>query len=307
MGYIVGIDGGGTKTKLVVIDEEGEELFASKSGPSNILSSGYERARASIHEVIKNAVIDNKLDFKSCLGMCIGVAGGGRAAVREQIEAIIRETGYEGRLIVTHDGETSLIGGTKGEAGLLIVAGTGAICYGINDLGCRVRVSGWGHLIGDEGSAYSIGIRILRAVMKSYDGRLENTILSELLLDKLSLSNEEEIVSYVYNSKITKEHIAALAILIEEGIKQKDGIAIRIADETVEDLVETVLPACKKLGFTNQCFKLIIDGSVLVNNTYIRESFIEKITNRVKGVTISTMEKDAAYGAALMVLRELER
>ncbi len=307
MEYIVGIDGGGTKTRLVVIDKEGKTLFTSIGGPSNILSSGYEESKRSINTVLTNGILDNDLEFKNCIGMCIGVAGGGRATVKGQIEEIIRTAGFKGKLIVTHDGEIALTAGTEGKEGLLLIAGTGAICYGKNNIGDIVRVSGWGHLVGDEGSAYSIGIKIIRAVMKAYDGRAEATLLSKLLLTELGFSNEEEIITHIYRPQFTKEHIAALAVLIEEGIKNNDNISLKIANETVDDLTEAASSASSKLGFKDKDFRLIIDGSVLLNNSYIRNGFINNISKELKYVQVTTREKEAAYGAALMILKEIDR
>ncbi|WP_040214033.1 BadF/BadG/BcrA/BcrD ATPase family protein [Clostridium polynesiense] len=305
MKYIVGIDGGGTKTKLIVMDTEEKVQFSCIGGPCNILSSGYDTVKQSIEMVLQEGIIDNGLSFDDCIGMCIGAAGGARDSVKSQLEEIVRNLGYKGNLQITHDGEISLIAGSRGEAALLLIAGTGAICYGRNKQGDAVRVSGWGHIIGDEGSAYSLGIKIVKAVMKAYDGRGEKTALKELLFKVLQINSEEEVIMKIYGEQSNKEHIAALAVLIEDGLKLKDAVSIKIADETIDELVYTVLPAAKKLGFmdSGESFKVIIDGSVLVNNDYIREGFTKKIQSIFKNACVSITGQDAASGAAIKILK----
>ncbi len=305
MKYFVGIDGGGTKTKLVVMDGEEKVVFSSVGGPGNILSSGYATVKESIKTVFQQGIINNGLALSDCVGMCIGAAGGARDSVKKQLEEIVRSLGYNNELQITHDGEIALIAGAKGEAALLLIAGTGAICYGRNNKGDIVRVSGWGHIIGDEGGAYSIGVNIVKAVMRAYDGREEPTVLRELLLKEMKINNEEEIISKIYSGQSNKETIAALAVLIEEGLKVKDSVSIKIADEAIEELVKTTKPAIRKLDFIDnqEMFRIILDGSVFKYNAYIRQGYINRINGLYKNADVIMMEEDAAYGAAIKILR----
>lgn len=300
MQYIIGIDGGGTKTKLTVCTIQGEVIHSVIAGPSNILSSGYEAARESIQTVIHEGTGKKGYPLEDCVALCIGVAGAGRDTVKAQLETIIRETGYANALIVTHDAETALMGGTEGDEGILMIAGTGAICYGRNKEGMRHRVSGWGHIIGDEGSAYSIGIKIVNAVMKAYDGRGKKTWLTPLLLQQMQLEHEEQIIGHIYSPEVTKQHIASYAVLIDEACANCDEVAFKIIQETVEALYECVSAGLKKLGFEDKEIKVIINGSVLVNNQYVNKGFKERIALHYPKVRVGTMEQDAAYGAALL-------
>ena len=305
MEYIVGIDGGGTKTKLTLCDKEGNILHTVTSGPSNILSSGYEVAKKSITEVINEGILESGYELEQCASLCIGVAGAGREHIKRQLEEIIRSTGYKGKLVITHDAETALVGGTEGKEGILIIAGTGTICYGKTKEGKIHRLSGWGHIIGDEGSAYSIGIKILNAVMKAYDGRGEETALTNLLLEHMGIHSEDEIITSIYSPKVTKEHIAALASLIDKGCKLHDKVALEIVDETVEDLYICVDAMIKALESTSRSVKIIIHGSVLVKNTYINKGFKEKLKETYPLAGVYPMAYDAAYGAVLIAKQNL--
>lgn len=307
MKYVVGIDGGGTKTKLTVCDSNGQVLHSAISGPSNILSSGYDVAKRSITQVIEEGLVGSGYNLDECEGLCIGVAGAARESVKKQLEEIIRGTGYKGNLMITHDAETALMGGTNGDEGILIIAGTGAICYGQTNEGITHRVSGWGHIIGDEGSAYSIGVKIINAVMKAYDGRGKETILTELLLQHMNLTSPEEIIGGIYKPEVTKQHIAEYAILIDRACQSNDEVALKIIWQTVEDLFECVKAALIQLNFLDKPVKVVINGSVLVNNQYVNKGFKEKLSRIYPLVEVCTMKYDAAYGAALKAFQSIHK
>lgn len=303
MKYVIGVDGGGTKTKLVLYNLNKELLSGYISGPSNILSSGYDIAKQSITEVLMKGVVERGYKLEECQALCIGVAGAGRENIKEQIKQIIRECGYSRELIITHDAETALMGATNGKKGILIIAGTGAICYGQNDKGDRHRVSGWGHIIGDEGSAYSIGRDIINSVMREYDGRGQATYLTPLLLEAMQLTNPEEIITAIYAANIMKQDIAAYAILLDRAIKVNDTVALEILKKSVNDNVEAVAAVIRKLELEETAVDIIVSGSVLVNNQRIKNEFIHQLKIMYPKAKVKDMINDASYGAMLIALQ----
>ncbi|OON98342.1 MAG: hypothetical protein ATN36_00100 [Epulopiscium sp. Nele67-Bin005] len=305
MKFVIGIDGGGTRTQITVCEENGKVVASSIAGPSNILSSGYDIAKESITKVITDGFLRRGYRLSDCVSFCIGVAGAGRDYVKEQIEEIVRSTGYRGPLIVTHDAETALAGGTAGEEGILIMAGTGTICYGRNEEGKIHRVSGWGHIIGDEGSAYGVSVQILNSVMKAHDGRGNPTILTDLVLDYMQLKQVEDIIGEIYRPGVTKQHIAEFAVLIEEACDKNDEVALAIIEDAINEIFECVVAGIDALGFAKKKVKIIISGTMLVTNSYIRKGFEQKLKYNYPLVNICTMIKDASYGAAWLARQNL--
>lgn len=303
MRYVIGIDGGGTKTKLVLYSLNKELLSEYISGPSNILSSGYDIVKQSITEALIKGAVERGYDLEECQVLCIGVAGAGRDNIKAQIKQIIRECGYSRELVITHDAETALMGATNGEQGILIIAGTGAICYGQNDKGDRHRVGGWGHKVGDEGSAYSIGRDIIKSVMREYDGRGKVTYLTPLLLEAMKLTNSEQIITAIYAPNITKQDIAAYAILLEKAIKVNDEVALEILRKSVNANVEAVAAAIRKLELEETAVDIIVSGSVLVNNERIKNEFIYQLKDIYPKAKVKDMINDASYGAMLIALQ----
>lgn len=305
MEYVIGIDGGGTKTVLKMSDLMGNLLGTYEGGPCNLNSTSAENVEKMLIELILSSVKDESLLLKDCRGICIGTAGAGRERERSIIQNIIRAAGYNGKLIVTDDAVTALYGGCGKGEGIILISGTGSICFGINASGEKYRVGGWGHIIGDEGSAYHIAVKILNSVMKSFDGREEETVLRELVTERLKLNKVEDLIEYVYRKGKVKNEIAALAIILSEAYSGGDKIALRIAEEAAADLFNHVRVVVEKLKLQGKEANLVTNGSVINKNSYIRSHF-EKLVNKCfPNINILEPQDDAAFGAVLMMLKEL--
>ena len=187
MGYVIGIDGGGTKTLLKIADRNGKLLVVCQGGPSNIYSSSLDTVKANIHQLINDGLQQLNIDINSLDCVCMGTAGAGREDEQNLLKKLLREVGISCNIIITDDAITALYGALGKGEGIILISGTGSICYGRKDDGTIYRSGGWGHIIGDEGSGYDIGRCILTKVMRSYDGRDNKTILTTLALDTLGL------------------------------------------------------------------------------------------------------------------------
>jgi N-acetylglucosamine kinase-like BadF-type ATPase len=189
------------------------------------------------------------MPVEDCRDICIGTAGADRADEKSIIKEIIRVTGFFGRIIVTNDAEIALYGGTHGEEGIIIISGTGSICYGRNSSGDICRAGGWGHIIGDEGSGYDIGAKALRAIVRSYDGRAENTIMTSMILEHLKIEKPEGLINYVYRSGIGKQEIAGLAYLVDKAYNLGDAAAGEILKGASYELYLCCRSVVERLGF----------------------------------------------------------
>jgi N-acetylglucosamine kinase-like BadF-type ATPase len=306
MEYVIGIDGGGTKTVLKISDLMGNLLGTYEGGPCNLNSTSAENVEKMLKELILSSVKDKFLLLKDCRGICIGTAGAGREREKGIIQNIIREAGYSGKLIVTDDAVTALYGGCGKGEGIILISGTGSICFGINEAGEKCRVGGWGHIIGDEGSAYDISVKILNSVMKSFDGREEETLLKDLVIKKLELDKVEDLIEYVYRKGNGKNEIAAIATTLSEACSRGDKVAVRIAEEAAEDLFNHVRVVVEKLNLQGKEANLVTNGSVINKNSYIRSQF-EKLVNKCfPNINILEPKADAALGAVIMMLKKLK-
>lgn len=305
MKYVIGIDGGGTKTHMKIADLNGNIIAEGVKGPSNINSSSEKEVKKVFKELICEGIksIEEKLD--ECSAICIGIAGADRDEDKVIIENMIRDAvGYKGKIIVVNDAEVALAGGIEKRYGIIVISGTGSICYGRTEEGKSCRSGGWGHIIGDEGSGYDIGINAIKAALKSYDGRGEKTILEGSVLEYLGLKCHEDLINYIYRSGAGKKEIARLTRVVNDAYKKGDAVSEKILECAAEELFLSVKAVIDKLGICDRNVALVATGGAINNIEYLYDQFKNKINKFYPNVNIVHMKNDSAFGAAFIARGE---
>ncbi|MFD2330257.1 N-acetylglucosamine kinase [Cohnella sp. GCM10020058] len=302
MKYAAGLDGGGTKTAVTVLDETGRTVLAFESGGINYNGRDEEDIRRSLGEMAE-AIGAACGGLDACAQLVVGAAGVSNPTVPGRLIAALREAGYRNGVHIVGDHETALFGALEREHGMILIAGTGSICFGRSEAGLVHRTGGFGYLIDDEGSGYSIGRDLLAAVVRAHDGRAPATVLTEMVYDRLRIGSVEEIVRFVYDKGTGKQDIAALAPLLSDGCAAGDEAAFRIARRTADELVQLVLPVAERLSLGDG--ELAMAGSVLLRSAHVREAFQAGLRERCPGIRAVAPRRDASAGAALMALRML--
>ncbi|MBH5319772.1 ATPase [Paenibacillus sp. GSMTC-2017] len=305
MKYVVGLDGGGTKTAVTIADEQGAIIGTFVAGALNYNGQDEASVRITLAHICDEIerICDGGLG--ACEAICIGAAGISNPVVSGRLTSGLRENGYNGKLVLVGDHETALCGAHEGLYGIIIIAGTGSICYGRNTSGAIHRSGGFGHLIDDEGSGYSIGRDLLSVVVRAYDGREDATIITKLVYDRLGIGTVQEIVGFVYDKSRNKGDIAALASLLSEACEAGDKVAQRIAIKNANALVELASATVEQLGLQEGELSLL--GSVLLNNRHIRELFKSRMKERYPRLRCIETKQDAAYGAVLLALDSIRK
>src|SRR5688572_13186382 len=194
---ILAIDGGGSRTRCAAIDLGGQMLGIVEAGPSNHLIVERELAAASVSDAINKALFLCNLRRADVLCVSAGFAGVDYdGSGEEEMGDILRGTGF-GRLAVNGDMVIAHAGAFAGKPGVMALAGTGSSILGLGKNGERVKVGGWGPVFGDEGSAYRIGQRALRAAARDFDGRGEKTALTSAILDVFGITDFKETLNLV--------------------------------------------------------------------------------------------------------------
>jgi N-acetylglucosamine kinase-like BadF-type ATPase len=232
--------------------------------------------------------------------MVIGAAGISNPAIPGRLTAAFRSHGYSGPLRIIGDQEAALHGAFGGGPGLLLIAGTGSACFGRSASGETGRAGGFGHLIDDEGSAYSISRRLLSAAVRAWDGREPPTAISRLLHERHKLSGPGDIVGFTYGPYTGKKEIAALAPILEEACALGDQTAQNIAAESAAALVELVAALAGRLALA--AGPLTLSGSVLLRNPYVRAAFDRELARVLPQMRIVPPRLHAAAGAAALAL-----
>jgi N-acetylglucosamine kinase len=297
MNYKIGVDGGGTTTRAVVIDESLNVLGRGEAGSSNHYSVGPERAIENIRRAVDSALSNAQVLAREVEGWGLGLAGACTASeqdlLRPRLEAIAPGT----RVLVDEDAAAAQSGAFGGGEGVVCIAGTGANCFGINVAGERARADGLGPLLGDRGSGYSIGENALRAICEAYDSSGPATTLLQPVLQAMGVTSVDELVQTVYQPDFKRDRVAAVFPVVLEHARQGDAVAIGLLENAGAALAASTAAILRKLGLS----RVAVTGGVLTLESPVRERFSGALQEVVPGVSIESPQYDAAIGAALLL------
>ena len=294
MQIIAGLDGGGTRTKILVESIDGSFQEEKEFGPFNLNSIG----RPAFKKLLEN--ITSYLEsIGECEALCIGGAGISNKGMTSIINEHFSVSSVK-RWKLVGDHEIVLVGALNGGKGIIFVCGTGSIALGRDNDGSYVRAGGWGHLIGDEGSGYGLGRDAFFAVTKDIDGYGCHTVLTNLIAQKLGLATQDDIISYVYSGD--KSSVAALAPIVEEAYKAGDEIAIQIVRKNAEAAVDIIECVARKMRLESG--KVAMHGGLVSHETSMYHEIISCMKRRMPGFSCIHPEKDSLQGA-LLLAREM--
>lgn len=232
----IGIDAGGSETKLVACDGRGNLVGYGKGGPANHLSVGLERMKESLVEAMKDAGCDG-LHFESAY---IGYSGLGIWSPSELLEKIGHEVIDTDRLAINNDCYNALYGGFGGESGIVAVTGTGSMVLAIDDDGEVTRLGGWGHILGDWGSGFRIAMDAIQVALKAHDGTVDSK-LHDKMMNFFGFDSSRAIVRYFYIEQHSKSEIAAFAPVVIEAAVSGDREARRIVEANAIEVARTAV------------------------------------------------------------------
>ena len=300
--YIIGIDGGGTKTVGILTTETGQHLAQVQSGPANYHVVGETQTQAVLEAVVGKLCEKAGVSRTSPIRFCLGMAGLGRVADRKVIGRICDELGIREDRILTHDAHIALIGGTEKQEGVIVISGTGAIVYGIGADGREARASGWGYLLGDEGSGYDIAISGLRAVARAADGRSHPTELTNRILNRLELNEPNALIRWVHAA--SRDAIARLAEIVFDTARTADRVAERIVDDAADELVCAAGSVIEQLEFIEP-FDVVLSGGNLIHQPVFADRLRHRFTEIQPEASVLLPKYEPAYGAVLLAQAKL--
>ena len=303
MKYLIGIDGGGTKTDSAIADLSGKIIHHTSGKPSNFLVVGIEEAVENIFALIEENLFKLEGDFADVKQIVIGVAGAGRKEDAQVLEKSFKDYAdqqgvhFKGVKVVS-DAHIALEGAFPDSSGCILIAGTGSILFGKDEKGIIHRVGGFGRLIGDEGSGYSIGRKALNAVSKASDGRGEGTLISELLNAKMNSGSSTSIINKVYKEKLD---VASVAKIVIEAAEEGDPIAEDILDEEADELVLHIKSLLNKIQSNK--IDVAFSGSLIDNKNFYSDLLKQKIKSTLPKVKVVKPASSPVSGAILFAKR----
>jgi N-acetylglucosamine kinase-like BadF-type ATPase len=302
---VLGIDGGGSKTRAVVADVGGEVLGEGLAGPSNPLRVGVSEAAGAIRDAADRACAEAGVRRVEIVAAEVGLAGVKRADIRERMRAALAELGIKTVEVVT-DAEIALYGATEGKPGLVIIAGTGSICCGISARGRRACAGGWGPVVGDEGSGSWIARRALQAVAHASDGRGPKTALSEAACEYFNVARAEDLSTAVYAPNVTNSRIAGYGRRVVQTAKRRDPVAREIVEGAGRELARAAVAVIRKLKMERERFQVAYVGGVFAAGALILDPLSEEVARVAPDAFVAPPVLAPAEAAARMASEQLQ-
>jgi N-acetylmuramic acid 6-phosphate etherase len=313
---VLGLECGGTRTVALLVDARGRCLRRLEAGPANL------RLMSDAQMVDHFRSVADQVPRVAAVG--IGMAGVNEDTERRRIRAMAARVWPGLPCWAGSDLETALaVTGVPLPAGarLVVVSGTGSCCYGANAAGRIVKAGGWGHILGDRGSAYDIGLQSLRAVMREYDEDGRWPALGARLLGALLLNGPNDLVTWAQAA--TKTDIAALALEVSTAASRGDSLARRCMSQAARILAEDAAICVRRLGLVGQASRLcssrvdtpqgrqagclsyggrapvecFITGSVLLKQPFFSAVFKRHLNALCPGAVIRPLPREGAWGA----------
>jgi N-acetylglucosamine kinase len=298
MTLLLAIDGGGTRTRCIAVDQDGGIRGHGEAGPSNHLHVPMEVATAALRTataaalaVAGAAATDVELVSAGLAGVDFDGTGAPDGA------SMLRAIGFDraavfGDMVIAHRGALA------GAAGVVALAGTGSSVLGIGDDGTMIKAGGWGPLYGDGGSAYQLGRLGLVAAAEAYDESGPMTSLLQQLPAVLEVEAFPDTVKRLYSHLSGQLHVAALASVVDACAEAGDEVAAGICRQAGSDLARSVMAVIHRVPLREKLVSY--QGGVLRRSRLVRASFVAALTADRPGLEVRPPRFDPIFGAVLL-------
>lgn len=244
------------------MDGAGRVLAEGDAGPSNPLRVGVSRAVAAIRAAVDTACDEASVPRSKLVAAEFGLAGARREDLRASVHYALTESLGIPRIEVVTDADIALYGATGGKPGMVVIAGTGSICCGLNRKGVHACMGGWGPVAGDEGSGSWMARRALQAVAQATDGRAPETRLVGAAYDYFHVAKPYDLLLALYAPSMTNSCIAGFSRQVVEEAQSGDRVARQIVSSAGRELGQMVAALIKRLQMQRDSFPLATVGGI---------------------------------------------
>ena len=297
---VVAVDGGQSSTLALVAAPDGRILGTGLAGPSNHIHEpgGMERLHNALHQSIMLALQNAGRTVGDITHVSLGMTGAADIA-QQIVQQMIPTAAVQSHF----DMVTALAGASVAQPGVVVIAGTGSVAYGRLADGREARAGGWGWLIGDEGSAFSIGRAALQSAAHAADRRSELTILLQRLVDHFQMPSFWDLRNALYTPAITRAQIAGLAALVTAAAQQGDAVAMQLLDQAGRDLAAIAIGVIKQLGVLDTGMTVYTTGGVFKAGEFILKPFHDTLRAQSPASAVQEAAFSPIIGGLLLALQ----
>jgi N-acetylglucosamine kinase-like BadF-type ATPase len=305
--FIIGVDGGGSKTHAILAGPDGAVVAERFGGPSNLLTVGIPKAAETVYKLIEECCKWASCPADAIQHVVVGLAGAGRDAEKTGFIDTLIAIGLQHSFPIKHvivetDARIALEAAFAGGSGIVVIAGTGSIALYRTKDQLELRAGGWGKILGDEGSSFAIARDALAAVMRAHDERGEKTALTEKALQQFRVTVLEDAIPKIYNDGADITGFTLKVLFASEEDKVAKDVLSRNADALVE-LVAALIkrsPPARKVGVA------LMGGLLTEENAYstmVKEKIVAAFPQHV---LMLKPKFPAAFGAAILGLNAFQ-
>ncbi len=291
--YLVGVDGGGTKTIAVAAAADGAVLAVERGDGINYNTIGMERARSNLKEILNR--LQSSIDGE-CLEVTVGMPALDMSASQE-LTAVFAGNSFDPKLLdLQSDAYITLAGFTLGQPGMIVICGTGSILLMVDKQKQQHVRGGWGYLLGDAGSGYALAVDGLRAAIRKWENVGEKTVLSDAAMTYFKLKHPRELIDIIYSPKCTQADIAQFGRIVLQCCENGDTEAIHIVRSNMTAIAANAVEMIHRVPEANH---VGVWGSILTNNACARQFFSEELLKHCPEAVIIRPEFPPELGAII--------
>ncbi|GEN56204.1 kinase [Halolactibacillus alkaliphilus] len=303
--YFLGVDGGGTKTQAIVVNKEGVVLGEGKSGPANHQLCGMDCALSEIETAINSALSSAHLEKSDISFVQYGLAGADRAEDFRIIRGALETLPFK-KWDVVCDTLEGLRLGSDNHTGVVLVCGTGTNAAGRNIHGLEVQTGGFGYLYGDSSGGTHISEDAFRRMIRSYEKREQETVLTKHIPEYLGFNSVEALLDHYLDNNIS-DIPASLAEIVHQAANSGDQVARNILSDSGHELGLAALSVIKRLNLQGQPknkIPIVLVGSILQKgrNPFLMNSLKSTIEKDVQHYELIIPTLDPVYGAVMLAM-----
>jgi N-acetylglucosamine kinase-like BadF-type ATPase len=302
MKIFAGIDGGGTRTRLVLVGEDGLVLGHASGRSCNFTEHGISKTQTELTRLWNEAWSAAGVKPKQADAVFMGL---GSILSQDEVKIncrIATEVGFAqaDSIFADNDVWNAHAGRLGGRPGILLISGTGSACFGRNNRDASWRTGGWGHLLDERGSAHAVGHAALVAATRAADGRGKPTKLSSLVCDALGMRAITEIFYKVHCAGVARADVAALAPKVVDLAESDDPVARQILAEQIQGLVEMVVTVAGHLSEKSP--ELALTGGLIDNSQTFRKMFLERLASALPQFRLAEDGLAPVFGSVLLAI-----
>jgi N-acetylglucosamine kinase-like BadF-type ATPase len=302
--YIVGIDGGASKTRGILMNENGMTLATAFDKGTNLTVYGVRAAERIVH-IISELCQTAKISFDQIDAVGLGLAGASDQDGRDHVFRKLDALNLSKRALIANDAEAAYEINCPGEFGILVTVGTGIICLSRNSEGKTIRVAGLGHDKGDIGSGYWMGKQAIINLTLNESSILGDKYLEEIMSIFLQSINEDDFQTALQDIKESEDSvqiIAQLAAPVIQLAEAGNNIALSVVQEATHAVANYIISITDELNYSKKNIILAGNGSV-IQNDYFRGSINDELRFQFPDIKWIFSTISPAYGAGLMAAR----